>query len=80
VETLSILEKKVVFLIDSIKQLKNENVRLVDENAELVARLAKAEGATKLMEEFDQERALTKLVVDDLIKNIDSIIECEKQL
>ena len=34
----------------------------------------------KRVEELDQEKALTKMVVDDLIKSIDSLVEGEKQL
>ena len=34
-ETLSVLEKKVVSLIDTIRQLKAENARLVEENVQL---------------------------------------------
>jgi hypothetical protein len=84
VETLSILEKKVVSLIDIIKQLKAENARLVEENAQLVSKITFLQGAVhedaKRVEELDQEKALAKMVVDDLIKNIDSLVEGEKQL
>lgn len=84
VETLSILEKKVVSLIDIIKQLKAENARLIEDNAQLASRLNILQGAVhedaKRVEELDQEKALTKMVVDDLIKNIDSLVEGEKQL
>ena len=38
-EILSVLEKKVVSLIDTIKQLKAENDRLVNENSQLSERL-----------------------------------------
>lgn len=83
-ETLSILEKKVVSLIDIIKQLKAENARLIEDNAQLASRLNILQGAVhedaKRVEELDQEKALTKMVVDDLIKNIDSLVEGEKQL
>lgn len=83
-ETLSILEKKVVSLIDTIKQLKAENDRLVEENAQLAERVIMLEGAVhadaKRTEELDQEKALTKMVVDDLIKSIDSLIESEKHV
>ena len=39
VEILSVLEKKVVSLIDTIRQLKAENARLVEENAQLATKL-----------------------------------------
>jgi FtsZ-binding cell division protein ZapB len=84
VETLSILEKKVVSLIDIIKQLKAENARLMEDNAQLASKISFLQGAVhedaKRVEELDQEKALTKMVVDDLIKNIDSLVEGEKQL
>lgn len=83
-EILSVLEKKVVSLIDTIKQLKAENDRLVNENSQLSERLLMMEGAVhedaKRVEELDQEKALTKMVVDDLIKSIDSLIESEKHV
>jgi len=84
VETLSVLEKKVVSLIEIIKQLKAENARLVEENSQLADKITMmqtvAADEAKRAEEFDQEKALTKMVVDDLIKNIDSLIEGENQL
>ena len=83
-ETLSLLEKKVISLIDTIRQLKAENARLVEENAQLATALTMTQGVVhndaKRVEELDQEKALTRLVVDDLIKSIDSLIEGEKQL
>lgn len=83
-ETLSILEKKVVSLIDIIKQLKAENARLIEENTQLASKINFLQGTVhedaKRVEELDQEKALTKMVVDDLIKNIDSLVEGEKQL
>jgi regulator of replication initiation timing len=84
VETLSILEKKVVYLIDVIKQLKAENARLAEENAQLAEKIAMmqaiAADEAKRTDEFNQEKELTKMVVDDLIKNIDSLIEGETRL
>ncbi len=83
-ETLSVLEKKVISLIDIIKELKAENARLVEENTQLAAQLSSMEKSVTVdaqrVEELDQEKALTKLVVDDLIKSIDTLIEGEKQL
>ena len=34
----------------------------------------------KRVEELDQEKALTKMVVEDLIKSIDSLVEGENKL
>ena len=81
---LSVLEKKVVSLIDIIRQLKAENARLIEENVQLASKLTLMQGAVhedaKRVEELDQEKALTKMIVDDLIKNIDSLVESENQL
>ncbi len=83
-ETLSVLEKKVVSLIDIIKQLKTENARLVEENEQLATKLTMMQSVVhndaKRVEELDNEKALTKMVVDDLIKSIDSLVQDEKQL
>lgn len=80
-EILSVLETKVVSLIDTIRQLKAENTRLIEENEQLTSKLAVMQGAVrddaKRVEELDQEKALTKMVVDDLIKSIDSLVEGE---
>jgi regulator of replication initiation timing len=84
VETLTVLEKKVASLIDIIHQLKAENARLAGENVQLASKLAMMQSVVhedaKRVEELDQEKALTKMVVDDLIRNIDSLVEGEKQL
>jgi hypothetical protein len=83
-ETLSVLEKKVASLIDIIRQLKAENARLMEENNQLASKLTLMQSVVhedaKRVEELDQEKALTKMVVDDLIRNIDSLVEGEKQL
>ena len=83
-ETLNVLEKKVASLIDIIRQLKAENARLVEENTQLISKLTMMQSTVhedaKRVEELDQEKALTKMVVDDLIRNIDSLVEGEKQL
>ena len=83
-DTLSVLEKKVISLIDIIKDLKAENARLVEEKAQLSKKMSALEKTVaadvEKVEELDQEKALTKMVVDDLIKSIDTLIEGEKQL
>ena len=78
-EGLSILEKKVEGLIRRIEKLEAEKDTLSAENVQLTAKLETMENSMlsdiKRREELDQEKALTKMVVDDLIKNIDSLIE-----
>jgi cell division septum initiation protein DivIVA len=82
-DLLNILEQKIVTLIDIIRELKTENTQLIDKNAQLTAKLGSIENSilsdTKRLEELDQEKALTKMVVDDLIKRIDSIMRNEEQ-
>lgn len=81
-ETLSVLEKKVISLIDTIKQLKADNTRLVEENIQLAEKLLVVQSTisedAKKVNELDQEKNLTMMVVDDLIKSIDSLMESEK--
>lgn len=82
-EALNVLEKKIASLIDVIKELKTENARLIEENTQLAIKLESIEGSilsdTKRIEELDREKALTKMAVDDLIRNIDSLVKGEKQ-
>ena len=78
-EALSVLEKKIASLISLVKELKTKNERLAKENAELIDKLEMVEGSmfkdNENIEELNQEKALTKMVVDDLIKDIDSLVE-----
>jgi len=80
---LDILEQKVSSLIELARELKQENVRLVENIAQLTAKLEKTEktllGGSERIEELDQERELTKNIVNDLIKSIDMLVESEKQ-
>lgn len=80
-EVLNVLEKKIAGLIELIKELKIQNIQLTEQNAQLKHQLETLENSLlsrhQNIEEMGQERALTKLVVDDLIKNIDLLIEQE---
>lgn len=80
------LEKKITVLLEFVsalktenqslkqenKDLKSENARLVEENNQLATKLVAAEvrGTTQLEE--------TKVMVDDLIKNIDALVKNEQ--
>lgn len=69
--------------MDLIRELKTENVRLAEENAQLNAKLTTLEcsvdNGTQRINELSQEKTLTKLVVDDLIKSIDSLVTAENR-
>ena len=82
-DTLKVLDEKVVGLIRRIKELEAENAKLSAENTQLTAKLETMENSMlsdiKRIEELDQEKALTRMVVDDLIKNIDSLVEGEDE-
>ena len=82
-EKLQVLEQKISSLIEVAQKLKKENAQLVENSAQLAAKLAAMEkslmGDNERIEEFDKERKLTKTIVDDLIRSIDSLVENEKQ-
>ena len=73
---------------DSLKsehaELKAENDKLTQGNAQLTFQLNVIEKSmlkeTGHVQELTEERSMTRLVLDDLIKSIDSIVENENQL
>lgn len=72
---------------DSLKgenaELKAENDKLAEGNAQLTFQLNTVEKSilkeTGHVQELTEERSMTRLVLDDLIKSIDSIVENENQ-
>lgn len=64
-------------------QLKAENDKLAEGNAQLTFQLNTIEKSmlkeTGHVQELTEERSITRLVLDDLIKSIDSIVENENQ-
>ena len=76
---LTLLEEKVIRLVDMVKNLKLKNQALEEENQMLKHRLMKTESSlvaeTKDLEELSQEKMMTKMIVDDLIKSIDSLVD-----
>ena len=76
---LSLLEEKVVRLVGLVKSLKDKNVELTKEKELLADQLIALESSlvseTKDLEELSQEKVMTKMVVEDLISNIDALIE-----
>lgn len=72
-ETLQILELKIAQLIERVKDLKAENVALLDKIDALETSMLRGK------ETLEEEKALTRSAVDDLIKNIDSLIGDQNQ-
>ena len=76
---LSLLEEKVVRLVAMVKDLKKKSETLQAENESLKNQLLNLESSlveeTKDLEELSQEKIMTKMVVDDLISSIDSLVD-----
>lgn len=76
---LTLLEEKVFRLVDMVKTFKLANQTLQEENQMLKHQLMKTESSlvaeTKDLEELSQEKMITRLLVDDLIKSIDSLVD-----
>jgi regulator of replication initiation timing len=77
-QTLKVLEDKLAVLVELVKDLKTENAKLAEENALIAAKLSMLESSLQddalQLDELKQEKELTLLVIDDLIKNIDSLV------
>lgn len=78
-DTFVLLEKKIGELIEKIKSLQAVNEQLERKNVQLASELKSLEErvlkGTISIEELNQEKETTKIVVDDLIKHIDLLIE-----
>ncbi len=76
---LKVLEEKLFCLAELVKEYKTENAELKNENARLAEEAAQLEAKMVMLQNSlqsdKQEKELTRLVVDDLIKSIDSLIE-----
>ncbi len=76
---LTLLEEKVVRLVEMVKSLKHANQSLQEENQMLKHQLMKTESSlveeTRDLEELSQEKMMARLLVDDLIKSIDSLVD-----
>jgi predicted nuclease with TOPRIM domain len=77
------LQSKYNSLKDEHAELKAENDKLTEGNAQLAFQLNAIEKSilkeTGHVQELTEERSMTRLVLDDLIKSIDSIVENENQ-
>jgi uncharacterized protein YdeI (YjbR/CyaY-like superfamily) len=89
-DALNVLEQKIATLIESkkidlalIKDLKVSVAQLQEENKQLKEQLEKLENSLLVrhqnVEELHEERVLTKMVLDDLIKSIDLLVEQDPQ-
>jgi hypothetical protein len=79
-EPLSVLEEKISLLLSVVKELKAENARLDKENSDLLNKIELLESSSlDQSQQAAEEKALTKIVVEDLIKSIDSFVQKENQ-
>jgi len=76
------LEEKIASLVDLVKDLKTENAKLAEENAQLTAKLELLEhnlnNDVKRIDKLKEEKESTKLIVNDLIKNIELLVENQR--
>lgn len=90
-ELLQSLEQKISSLVAMVSGLKKENealrqdlscrdseIQQLKDEIEILESSLLNEGV-RMQEQLNKEKELTKIVVDDLIKNIDAIIEGENQ-
>lgn len=79
-ETLNILEQKLNQLMALVKELKAKNAALEEDNLQLMQKVDSLESALLQHDEtLEQEKALTKSAVDELIKSIDLLVSNENQ-
>lgn len=79
-EPLSVLEEKISLLLNLVKELKAENARLDKEHGDLLNKIEHLEASSlDQNQQVAEEKALTKIVVEDLIKSIDSFVQKENQ-
>lgn len=78
VANLHILEQKITGLIDLLKAERAAYQQVLAEKYSLVQRLEALENSllkeSKSIDELNQERTLTKMVVDELIGTIDKLV------
>lgn len=81
-ELTDILGKKIAALCEHIKQLKGDNTKLAEDNAQLQIRIRDLEKSLEADHEYAvHEKNLTKVAIDELIESIDLLIgkECQEQ-
>jgi translation elongation factor EF-1alpha len=79
---MSLLEEKIEKLVSFIQKIQSEKMVLETENRELKKNITALETIvmqeSKSAEALHEEKEMTKLVVDNLIKSIDSLVGSEK--
>lgn len=79
-ETLSMLEEKISLLLDLVKDLREKNSRLAEEKSLLLEKIDVLQSSSlKNNQEIEEEKALTKIVVDELIHSIDLFVKENQQ-
>lgn len=82
-EKLGILEEKINSVLKLLQTEKEANDKLRQENADLIARLNAVENTlmkeSQNLDALNQERFLTRDVVDELIRNIDRSVEVRQE-
>ena len=74
-EALTVLEQKVLLLVSKVSELNRQNELLKTENMDLKEKNDALEDALLLnTEEKGQEEELTRMVVEGLIQNVDSVL------
>lgn len=77
------LAKDIDLLKEELAIVKTENIKFAEDNAALITQLKSLESTTekenKQLRDLSEEKSLAKLVVDDLIKSIDALIERENE-
>lgn len=81
-ETLDTLQKKIEQLLELVAMLKDANKKLVEDNESLAKQVdlhqSSLERNKHEMVLFDEEKNRTKIIVDDIIKNIDLFMHAEQ--
>ncbi len=82
-EKLGILEGKINSILELFKIERENNIKLRQEKEDLIVRLNVVENAlmkeSQTLNELNQEKFLTIDAVDELIKNIDSLVEVRQE-
>ena len=78
-EALRVLEQKIADLVEVVRKTRVDNLRLEQENAQLMTRLAAYAADDQRRLQLMQEKESTKSLVDGLIERINALSESELQ-